>query len=130
MKLGQIAAAAPALAKLGEEKLSPKVLYKLDKLMRKIEGEIEFYNKQRDETVMKLGEHVKDAEYRIPAENRAEFEEKMRAIDNIDVEGEVSPVKISTSENIRLSYNDLRLLRGFFEFEDEDEDEKGTEKEE
>lgn len=123
MKLGQIAAAAPALAKLGEERLSPKALYRLDKLMRKIEGEIEFYNKQRNETVISLGEHVKDSEYRIPTEKRAEFEEKMRAIDNIEVEGEVSPVRISTEENIRLSYNDLRLLRGFIEIEDEDDKE-------
>ena len=122
MKLGQIAAAAPALAKLGEEKLTPKVLYRLDKLMCKLENEIGFYNKQRDELVTSIGEHVKDAEYRIPAEKRAEFEQKMRELDNIDVDGEVSPVKISTSENITLSYNDFRLLRGFVELEDEEEE--------
>lgn len=120
MKLGQIAQAAPALAKLGEEKLTPRVLYRLDKLMQKLEKEIDFYNKQRDELVTSIGEHVKDAEYRIPAEKRDEFEKRLREIDDIDVEGEVRPVVIPTSENITLTYNDFRLLRGFVELADED----------
>lgn len=124
MKLGQIAQAAPALAKLGEEKLTPRVLYRLDKLMQKLEKEIDFYNKQRDELVTSIGEHVKDAEYRIPAEKREEFEKRLREIDDIDVDGEVSPVVIPTSENITLTYNDFRLLRGFVELADEDETKK------
>ena len=124
MKLWQIAQAAPALAKLGEEKLTPRVLYRLDKLMQKLEKEIAFYNKQRDELVTSIGEHVKDAEYRIPAERREEFEKKLHEIDDIDVDGEVSPVIIPTSEKITLTYSDFRLLRVFVELADEDEDKK------
>lgn len=120
MKLGKIAAAAGALQKLAGEALTPRTLYRVSRLVSRAEKELEFYNTARDKIVKTYGEHVKDAEYRIPGEKRAEFEVKMRELDEIEIEGEIQTVRIPLDENIRLSCNDLRLLEGLVELEDEE----------
>ena len=111
MKLGTIVTAVPALQKVSGADLSPKTLYKVSKLLSKCDKELDFFNSRKNALVKQYGHQVGNTdEYRVDDENRAVFISKMNEILDIDVEGEISPVVIPQDENIKLSYDDLRLL--------------------
>ena len=122
MKLGTIVTAVPALQKISAADLTPKTLYKTSKLLSKCEKELDFFNKSKNALIMQYGHKIDDTdEYRVDDENKAVFVEKLNEILDIDVEGEFVPVVIPQSENIKLSYDDLRLLDGLITIEELDE---------
>lgn len=124
MKLGEVVGALPALQKLASEKLTAKALYRVSKTLSRLDKEIGFFNAERCKIVEELGEKVEDKEgaYEIPAANREEFNKRMAELSDIEIDPPIAVIKISTTEDIRLSYNDLRMLEGIVELEDPDEE--------
>lgn len=123
MKLRKVVNALPALQKLAGENLTPKTLYWVSKLLSKLDKEIEFFNSTRNKLVADLGEEV-DGKIQVAAENIPIFQKKIAEILDIDIEAEFSAAKIPTTENLKMSYNDLCLLDGFVELEFVDEERK------
>ena len=112
MKLGKIINALPALQKLAGEDLTIKTLYRVSKLMQRLEKEIDFFNAERNKTIEELCVKEKGAQYKIPEENREALDKRLEDLSNVDIEPEIEPTKISSDENMRLSYNDLKALEG------------------
>lgn len=123
MKLGDVVNALPALQKLAGENLTPKTLYWVSKMLSKLDGEINFFNDERAKIAKELGNEVETDKWEIPVENRPEFERRMVDLLNVEIEAEFKVVKLPVTENIRLSYNDLRMLDGFVELELAEDDE-------
>ena len=123
MKLGNVVNALPALQKLAGENLTPKTLYWVGKTLSKLDGEINFFNEERAKIAKELGNEVETDKWEIPVENRPEFERRMVDLLNVEIEAEFKVVKLPVTENIRLSYNDLRMLDGFVELELAEDDE-------
>lgn len=123
MKLGNVVNALPALQKLAGENLTPKTLYWVSKTLSKLDGEINFFNDERAKIAKELGNEVETDKWEIPVENRPEFERRMVDLLNVEIEAEFKVVKLPVTENIRLSYNDLRMLDGFVELELAEDDE-------
>lgn len=117
MKIGEIVTALPVLQKLADEKLTLKTLYQLNHLMSMLETEIDFYNKERLKIVEELGRNVEGATWEVPKENMAEFTDRMGELTNFEVDAEIKPVKLPTSENIQMSYNDIKALSGFIDLD-------------
>ena len=117
MKLGKIVDALPALQKLGGENLTPKTLYWVSKLLSKLDDELSFYNKEHDKIIQELGSEVEDGKWQIPPENRPEFARRMTELVNIEIDGDFKVVKIPLTEQISLSYADIRLLEGLVELD-------------
>ena len=115
MKLGNVITSLPALQKLAGENLTPKTLYWVSKLLSKLDTEIDFYNEERRKIVTDLGKEVETDKWEIPAGNREEFNRRMADLLNIDIDAEFKIVQIPTFEELKLSYNDIRLLDGFVE---------------
>ena len=115
MKLGNVVTSLPALQKLAGETLTPKTLYWVSKLLSKLDTEISFFNEERTKIVTELGEEVENDKWKIPQENRAEFERRMDDLLNVEIDTEFKVVQIPVTENVKLSYNDIRMLDGFVE---------------
>ena len=121
MKLGKIINALPALQKLAGEDLTIKTLYRVSKLMQRLEKEIDFFNAERNKTIEELCVKEKGAQYKIPEENREALDKRLEDLSNVDIEPEIEPTKISSDENMRLSYNDLKALEGLVLIYDSDD---------
>lgn len=121
MKLGTVVAAVPALKKLAVCELTPKTLYKVSKLLSKLDKETEFFNNGRNKLIQELGREVKNGEWEVKKENKEAFFGKINELLDIDIDEAIEPVTLPNSENFRLSYNDLCLLKGFVELEEPEE---------
>lgn len=117
MKMGKLVEALPALQKLAAAELTPKTLYWVSKLLSKIDKELAFFNEQRDKALAELGTEVEPDQWKIDPENRPAFEERMTELANIDIDEVFKVVKLPMSENVSLSYNDLRSLEGLVELD-------------
>ena len=121
MKLGKIINALPALQKLAGENLTVKTLYRINKLMRRLDKEIDFFNAERNKAIEELCEKDEGTKYKIPEKNREALSQRLVSLSDIDVEPEIEPLKISVDEDIKLSYNDLKALEGIIEIYDPEE---------
>ena len=117
MIMGKIVNAAPTLQKLSDQPLSLKTLYKLKSLMAKLERDVSFYNDERVKIIESLGDNIQDDKWKISEENRAEFEKRMLELLNLEVDSEIEPVLLPVTEDIQLSYNELKSLDGFVELD-------------
>lgn len=106
---GVIVNAMDALKKIGESELSMPILYKANKLLKKIDGELEFFNKKRQKIISKYGVKIEEDKYKI--EDQESFNKEMAELLAVKIDG-IAPVEIPTSERISLSYNDLCSLNG------------------
>lgn len=117
MKMGQIITAVPALQRLADEKLTLKTLYKVNRLLSSLDKEISFYNQERIKLIESLGNNVQGDKWAIAQDKQAEYQERMTELMNLEIETEISPVMLPTSESIQMSYNDIKALEGFVELD-------------
>ena len=119
MKIRQIVEARPSLQKLAAQDLSIKTLYKISKLLGKLDEELAFYNEHRGKILGKYCDIV-DNRY-VPREDElANLDVEMGELLDTDIEYEVKEVAIRIDEDVKLSYSDLVALRGFVRIEGED----------
>lgn len=123
MKMGKIVEALPALQKLAGADLTPKTLYWVSKLMSKLDKELAFFNEQQAKILQELGTELEGGKWKIPPENRPAFEERMTELANIEIEGDFKVVKLPMTENVSLSYNDMKMLEGLVELDFAEESE-------
>ena len=121
MKLGKIINALPALQKLAGEDLTVRTLYKINKLMRRLDKEIDFFNSERNKAIEELCEKDEGNKFRIPEENREALNKRLHELSDLGIEPDIEPVRLTDNENIRLSYNDLKALEGIIELSEPDE---------
>jgi hypothetical protein len=109
--------ALPALQKLGKQDLPLKTLYKVSCVLKKLDENLDFYNKQRRELTLKYCTK-RDNKY-FPKEGcKEEYNAKLTELLELEVEmGIEVPVVISPNENITLSYNDLVALEKFIKID-------------
>ena len=117
MKMGKIIDAVPTLQKLSDRPLSLKTLYKLKSAMAKLEKEIDFYNEERVKIVSSLGDNIQGDQWKISDGNMEEFENRMTELINLEVDSEIEPILIPVTENIQMSYSELKALEGFVELD-------------
>lgn len=118
MKLGTVVTAIPALKKLAACELTPKTLYKVSKLLAKLDKETEFFDANRNRLIRELGEETESGKWEVKEANREAFFGKVNELLDIDIDEEITPITLPTSEDFRLSYNDLCLLKGLVELND------------
>ena len=119
MKLKKIVDVLPALQKLSATDLSPRILYRVRKLIGKLEPEIEFYNAEKN----KILDKYRDESRRVRQDDVKNLEADIIVMLDVDVDIDVKTPVIPDTENYRLSNNDITLLEGLVEFEFDDKDE-------
>lgn len=119
MKIGNIVSAMPALRKVAAADMRPRTLYKVSKLMDSLDHVLMFYNERQANLVKSMGHEI-DTGWRVDDDKIDEYRKKMQEVIDVDVADEIEPVKIPVDENVKLSYQDLCLLRGLIELEAEE----------
>ncbi|MGN0493524.1 MAG: hypothetical protein ACI4F7_07745 [Acutalibacteraceae bacterium] len=122
MKLGVILQARPALDKLAGCELSPKYLYRVSKMLSKVNKELKFIDENRNKLIQELGQEISGGEWKVKDENLTEFVKRLNEVLDVDTEEDIPVISIPTTENIKLSYKDLDLLSGFIELQELDEE--------
>ena len=120
MTMQTLVNALPALQKLGKQDLPLKTLYKVSRVLKKLDENLKFYYSQKQDITAKYWT-IRDGRA-FPKEGCAEeCNAKINELLELEVEVDAKlPVKIEPSENITLSYNDLISLENIIEFEYED----------
>lgn len=109
MRMKTIVDALPSIRKIANQDLSTKTLYKVRLLLDKLELHLKFYDEQREKIMQKYCEIKKDRY--VPKEDKVnELENDMTELLNLELE-DISAVNIPAEDNIKLSYNDLCLLK-------------------
>lgn len=121
MKLGRIVNALPTLQKLADENFSIKTLYKISKLLQRLEKEISFFNSERNKIIKELCEKEDDTKFKIPEKNKEEVNRRLQELGDLDVDLDIKPIQLDINENVRLSYVDLVVLEGMVELYDPNE---------
>ena len=119
MKIIQIVEARPSLQKLAAQDLSIKTLYKISKLLGKLDNELVFYSEQRNKILGKYCD-IAGNQYVPREESIEELNAEMSELMDTEVECEIKEVAIDIDEDVKLSYNDLMALKGFVRIEGEE----------
>lgn len=124
MKIYEVLAALPALQKLGGQDLPLKTLYRVSRVLKKLDENLKFYYSRKEDITAKYCT-VRDGRA-FPKEGcKEEYNAKINELLELEVEVDTKlPVKVEPTENITLSYNDLISLENIIEFEYEGGGEK------
>lgn len=114
-----LANAKPALLKIASQDLTIRTLYKISKLMRKLDDELLIYEAQRQRILDRHGE-ISGEIYVPKAGHEEDFVREFNELFAVEIDlGDIKPVKIPLSEKLVLSYQDLYAVRDFVEIEGE-----------
>ena len=119
MQLKEIVSAVPALSKLASANLRLKTAYTLKQTADILQKEVDFFEQERHKILEKYGKVQEDGSVLIPVEQRTKAEEEYSRLLSMDVQPEFSRLRISLSEDVKLSVNDLSLLAPFADFVEE-----------
>lgn len=122
MKIIELINAKRAIMAFTQEKLSPKLSYKLLKFINKIEYEENFYNKKISELIDKYGERDEnnqlihtDTEVKIQEDKMADCNLELKEIENVEVEPPDMKFTLDELSEVKLSVQDMFLLQDFIE---------------
>lgn len=122
MQLKEIVSAVPALSKLASANLRLKTAYTLKQTADILQKEVDFFEQERHKILEKYGKVQEDGSVLIPVEQRTKAEEEYSRLLSMDVQPEFSRLRISLSEDVKLSVNDLSLLAPFADFVEDKEE--------
>ena len=117
MKIVQVVNALPSLQKLAKQDMSLEKLYKISKLLSKLDDELAFYNEQRSKIVAQYCDVV-DGHYVPRKDENDKLTVAMNELLNLEIQCEIQEVAIGANEDIKLSYNDLMALQEFIRIEE------------
>ena len=120
MKVKQLIEAKKVILPLIQEKLSPKLSYKLMKFVKKIEVEEDFYNKQIGELIDKYGERHSDNNLiytdngvKIQNDKISNCNAELQEVDNVEVDAPDLSFTLDELSEIKLSVRDMFFLQDF-----------------
>ena len=122
MQLKEIVSAVPALSKLASATLRLKTAYTLKQMADILQKEVDFFEQERKKILEKYGKVQEDGSVLIPVEQRTKAEEEYSRLLSMEVQPEFSRLRISLSEDAKLSVNDLSLLAPFADFVEDKEE--------
>lgn len=120
MIIKQLIGAKRVIMSLIQEKLSPKLSYKLMKFIDKIEVEEKFYNAKCEELIEKYGERDErnklihlETGVKIKKDKTLEFQAKLDELDNVEVEKPDTVFTLDELDELKLSVADMYFLQDF-----------------
>lgn len=122
MNMRALVDAKPALIKIASQDLTIKTLYKVSKLLKKLDDELMIYEKSRQRILDSHAEISGDT-YVPLSGHEEDFVREFNELLSLEVDmGDIKPVRIPENENIKLSYQDLYAVREFIEIEAADDE--------
>lgn len=120
MIIKQLIGAKRVIMSLIEEKISPKLSYKLMKFIGKIEVEEKFYNTKCEELIQKYGERDEknkliylETGVKIKKDKLLEFQSELDELDKVEVEKPDTVFTLDELDELKLSVADMYFLQDF-----------------
>lgn len=111
--LGKLVAATPSIEKIIKEDLPAKTAYRLSRLLKAAQTELESHEKQRIALVKKFGTEEKAGDWAVQEDKLKEFGEEFSALQAEEVELWYDPVTLDMLLDAKLSAVDMMLLEPF-----------------
>ncbi len=106
---------APVLSKMMSKELSPVTSFKLVKIVKAVNAEIEIFNGERIKLLEKYGTTSEDkSDYIIPDENKDAFNKGISELLALEVDIAVEKVNLA-NEDIKISPADMMKIEEFVE---------------
>lgn len=106
---------APVLSKMMSKELSPVTSFKLVKMVKAVNAEIEIFNGERIKLLEKYGTKSEDkSDYIIPDENKDAFNKGISELLALEVDIAVEKVNLA-NEDIKISPADMMKIEEFVE---------------
>lgn len=123
MNMKTLVDALPSIRKIAGQELSMKTLYRVKRLLDKLEAHLRFYNEKRTE-IMERCCVVENGRY-VPKPDMAEtLEADMRELLDVEIDMDgIQAIRLPAEEDLRLSYADLCALAGLVEMDFEEDTE-------
>ncbi|MGN1479854.1 MAG: hypothetical protein ACI4XH_08810 [Acutalibacteraceae bacterium] len=118
MILKNLIMAKDALQKLAEQPLPVKQSYRLSKILKAVEPELEVFESERIKICEKFGKMNKSkTSYDIT--DRENFEKEYEELVSQPVELDFKPINLFDCDDIKITAHDCKLLEPFLEVDDE-----------
>ena len=123
MNMKTLVDALPSIRKIAGQDLHAKTLYRVKRLLDKLEAHLRFYDEKRTE-IMERCCTVEDGKYGPKPDMAETLEADMRELLDVEIEMDgIQAIRLPAEEDMRLSYADLCALDGLVEIEFEEEEE-------
>lgn len=110
VKIQDIVAAAPTIQKLSGISLPVKVSYNIARNLKKIQRELEPFEKARIELVRKHGNEDEEGKLVVKEENMQEFYKEMTELLEEEIEIDIRSIDIEGLAKIELSPTEMQLI--------------------
>jgi hypothetical protein len=111
IKLSQLVNSAHVLNKiLNSDKLPITDAYQLSKSIKKIQDELQNFDKFRIELIKKYGDETGDGNYQVKPEYESNFRQEINELLNTDVEIGVNPITLESLSKVNLSAIEISLI--------------------
>lgn len=116
MKMKQLIDAMPLLQTFLEEKVSRQERYDRQKLISAIEGELDYYNKEKLKIYEKHGEAHDDGTITLKGQHFFQAQKELNELNDIEIRSTIEKVKVNFPDDKKLSANDEYKLLPFVDF--------------
>ena len=118
VKLYEIINASEVLTKIMKSTINLKAAYRIGKIAKKYQAEMEIFQDLRKKLFDKYGETQDDKSVKIKDDKIPEYQKEMNELLQNDVELDIEPVVISENEKIEISPAELLLVEKFITIEE------------
>lgn len=111
IKLSQLVNSVQVLNKiLNSDKLPVTDAYRLSKSIKKIQDELQNFDKYRIELIKKYGDETGDGNYQVKPEYESNFRQELNELLNIEVGIGLNPITLDSLSKVNLSAIELSLI--------------------
>jgi hypothetical protein len=110
--------AKESMGKLLQKDLPIKSSFKLSRLVKKLNEELEVFNEKRKDLFKKFGKELEDGRYHLGEEVAEDYNNNLKELLSVEIEIDFEPLKVDQlGENITISTTDLMQLDGFIDID-------------
>lgn len=115
LKLGEIQEMKEPLGRLTNEQLQLKIAFKLNKIVRIFDENLQAIEAERIKLVKSLGEEGEDGNMQVPKDKMAEFQTQYVELMVEEVEVPFEPFNVNDFANAKITTQDMLKLAAIFE---------------
>ena len=114
VKLSEVYNSIEPLNKLSEMQLPLNVSYKLVKMVKKLNDEIESIEKMRQKLIKKHGKEEENGGIRVPEEKKQDFINEFTTLLNTKIKLDFEPISLQELKDLTMSVSDMGRLHFLF----------------
>ena len=113
LTLGELLNGKPALEKLVNLEISIKAAYKLSRIIRKLNEELQNFEEQRQKLVNQYGEPQENGNVIVTQENMEAFAKELNDLASLEIELDFEPVSLEELGDVKMKAAELMLIEKF-----------------